>query len=209
MDKTKIAVDIFDKLAGLYQEKFMDVSQYHASLDIFCASVKKTDAHILELACGPGNITQYLLKQRPDFNILATDLAPQMIELGRKNNPTVDFQIMDCRAINQLTNTYDALMCGFCLPYLSKEDAIQLIADSSGILNPGGVLYLSTMEGDYNTSGLEKGSTGDELYMHYHEGTYLIDALEKNGFHIVKIERLENSGQKGTSTDLIIIAGKL
>ena len=59
MDKSQNAVNIFNKLAKHYQDKFMDTSMYHETFDIFCSLIKKQNAGILELACGPGNITQY------------------------------------------------------------------------------------------------------------------------------------------------------
>ena len=101
-DKSKIAVAVFDKLANLYQEKYMDVSAYHKSFDFFCDAVQKENPEILELACGPGNITKYILQKRPDFNVLGTDLAPNMLALAKKNNPSVNFQILDSRNIKQL-----------------------------------------------------------------------------------------------------------
>src|SRR5690349_18694421 len=99
MDRTKMAVDIFNKHAQIYQHKYMDVSMYHDTLDAFCNSIPKHNAQILEIACGPGNITQYLLQQRPGFNILGTDLAPNMLELARANNPEAKFKEMDGRNI--------------------------------------------------------------------------------------------------------------
>ncbi|MBC7864483.1 MAG: class I SAM-dependent methyltransferase, partial [Bacteroidia bacterium] len=62
MDKTKIAVTIFNKNANGYQNKFMDVNLYADTFDLFCNSIKNENAEILEIACGPGNITKYLLK---------------------------------------------------------------------------------------------------------------------------------------------------
>ncbi len=207
MDKNKIAVDIFDKLADLYQSKFMDVSLYHDTFDLFCRYVNQEKAAILELACGPGNITQYLLSQRPDFRILATDLAPQMLDLARKNNPSAELQVLDCRDIGELTMPYNGLMCGFCLPYLSKEEAVQLIANASQLLVDGGVLYLSTMEDDYANSGWRTGSTGDKMYQYFHEEAYLNDALTKNGFEILNVIRKKSPGPDDTVVvDLVIIA---
>lgn len=202
MDKTKNAVAIFDKLAKLYQDKFMDVSLYHDSFDIFCKNIETQNAEILELACGPGNVTKYLLERRPDFKILATDLAPSMLELAKINNPTAEVQLLDCRDIDKLDKKYDAIMCAFCLPYLSKKQAIQLIADAANRLNSKGLIFISTMEDDYKTSGLRTGSTGDSIYMHYHEAKYLTKALEKNGFTILDMRRKEYE----LTTDLVIIA---
>ena len=204
MDKTKIAVGLFNKLATEYQNKFMNVDLYGDSLNIFCNNIPKQNAEILELACGPGNITKYLLTKRPDFKILGTDLAPNMIELAKINNPTAEFQLLDCREISSRNKKYDAIMCGFALPYLSKEEAVKLIGDASQVLNPDGVIYISTMEDDYNKSGFKKGSTGEEMFMHYHEAEYLVAALGKNGFKVLDLQRLKQD----EVVDLVIIARK-
>jgi ubiquinone/menaquinone biosynthesis C-methylase UbiE len=208
-DKTKIAVDIFDKCATLYQDKFMDVSLYHDTFNVFCNEIQKENPAILELACGPGNITNYLLQKRPDLKILGTDLAPKMIALAQENNPTADFQLLDVKAINTLDKTYDGIMCGFGLPYLSREEAIQLIQESYAILNPNGLLYLSTMEDDYSKSDWQKGSTGDAIFMHYHQEDYLSATLTKVGFRIIETQRKIYPAPDGSSiTDLILIAKK-
>ena len=209
MDKTKIAVDVFNKLADLYQTKFMDVSMYHDTFDIFCNSIKKQQADVLELACGPGNITKYLLQKRPDLTILGTDLAPHMIELAKLNNPLAQFELLDSRAIDKLHKKYDALMCGFIFPYLSKEEAIKLIEDAYHVLNTEGVIYISTMEDDYRTSGFRKGSTGDEIYMYYHQEDYLAEAFKAAGFQIIYVHRQDYPETNGTKTlDLIMIGVK-
>lgn len=205
MDKTKIAVDVFDKLAELYQEKFMDLDLYNDTFDTFCNAV--AGKKILELACGPGNITRYLLNKRPDLEILGTDLSPNMIRLAKINNPEAGFQLLDCRNMDMLNQKFDAIMCGFCLPYLNKEEAIKLISDAAGTLNPGGILYISTMEDDYSKSGFKTGSTGDEVYMHYHEAGYLTAALIENNFTLIDMKRQDYPEKDGSkTTDLILIA---
>ena len=209
MDKSQKAVEIFNKCANLYEERFMDFDLYNDTFDLFCNSIQKKNAEVLELACGPGNITKYLLQKRSDFQILGTDLAPNMIELAQKNNPSETFQLLDCRDFLKLNRNFDGIMCGFGLPYLSKEEAVQLIQDAATCLNPDGVLYLSTMEDDYSKSGFKKGSTGDEIYMHYHQEDYLTEALNKSGFKIIALQRKEFPEQNGTyTTDLILIAKK-
>lgn len=209
MNKTKIAVDIFNECASLYQDKFMDVSAYHNGFDLFCNNIQKENPEILELACGPGNITNYLLNKRPDFKILGTDLAPNMIALAKQNNPTAEFQLMDSRDILKLNKKYDAIMCGFILPYLTKEEAIQLIADSAAILSPNGVIYISTMEDDYSKSAWKKGSGGHEMFMHYHEGGYLSEALKANQFTILELKRQDYQNKDGINdVDLVIVAKK-
>ena len=208
MDKSQAAAEIFNKYANAYQDKFMDLDLYNDSFDIFCSSIAKENAGILEIACGPGNITRYLLKKRPDFKILGIDLSPNMIDLAKTNNPAAAFQLMDGRNISTLHKKYDGVMCGFGLPYLSKEEAVQFIGDAAGLLNPGGILYLSTMEDDYGKSGFKSSSSGDQMYIHYHQADYLTAALKENGFKIIDLRRKDYPEQDGTTTiDLLIVAG--
>jgi 2-polyprenyl-3-methyl-5-hydroxy-6-metoxy-1,4-benzoquinol methylase len=205
MDKNANAVNVFNKLAQLYQEKFMDVSAYRYGLDLFCKAIEKQDAAVLEIACGPGNVTKYILAQRPGIKLLGTDGAPNMVELARENNLTASFKVMDGRDIVQSGEKYDGILCGFFLPYLSKTETIDFIANAAATLNPGGILYLSTMEDDYSRSGYKKGSTGDEIFMHYHETAYLKEALEANHFKLLHEERIHNTG---ADTDLVLVAKK-
>jgi len=209
MDKTQNAVAIFDKHAQMYQDKFMNVDLYADTLDVFCQHIPMQNAEVLELACGPGNITHYLLQKRPDLKMFGTDLAPNMLELAKINNPSAEFQLLDCRDIDKLDKKYDALMVGFCLPYLSKDETRKLIKDAHALLNIGGVLYLSTMEADYGTSGIRYSSTGDAMYMYYYLADDLLEILKENDFQIIDLQRKTTPAPDGnTVTDLIIIAKK-
>jgi 2-polyprenyl-3-methyl-5-hydroxy-6-metoxy-1,4-benzoquinol methylase len=189
MDKYQVTFQTWNKLAQAYQDKFMDLDLYDDTYDLFCSFIKKPQAKIFEIGCGPGNITRYLLAKRPDFKIEAIDVAPTMVELAKKNNPAASFITLDCREIDTLTSTYDGIMCGFCLPYLSKEDCAKLVKDCSKLLNTGGILYVSAIEGNYSKSGMESGSTGDQAYVYYHEAAYLKDHLCKNNFELVELKR--------------------
>ncbi len=204
---TGIAVAVFDKNAALYQEKFMDVSLYHESFDRFCSLVPEKGARILDVACGPGNVTRYLMSQRPDFNMLGIDLSEKMLALAGENNPDAEFRLMDCKAIATLDEQFDGIMCGFFLPYLSKDEAIQFIHEASAMLKPHGVLYISTMEDDNRKSDWRTSSTGDRLFMNFHEADYLITALQDAKLKLISEERKTHPGSDGTLViDLLLLA---
>ena len=87
-------IRLFDSQAAYYQAKYMDVGRYAASLDLFCSSIERTDADVLEIACGPGSITRYLLDKRPDLRILGTDAAPNMLELAKHHQGAMRSSLM-------------------------------------------------------------------------------------------------------------------
>lgn len=203
MDAYQETFETWNKVAALYQDKFMHLDLYDETYDFVCDAIAKNKAAILELGCGPGNITRYLLSKRPDFNLLGLDVAPNMVELARKNNPSARFAVMDCRDISAIRETFDGVVCGFILPYFSQQDAEKLLDDVAGLLNEQGLVYISFVEGDPGDSGFQSGSSGDRCYFYYHEletlKTMLLDRAfcDLKTFH-VKYRRSETQSEVHT-----------
>ena len=210
MDRYKTTFQTWNRVASAYQDKFMDLDLYNDTYDLFCGLTEKPTTQILEIGCGPGNITRHLLTQRPDYRIEAIDVAPNMVKLAQENNPTAQVHLMDCREIDRLTTRFDAVMCGFCLPYLSKEDAAKLIHGCSLLMNNGGIMYLSTIEGAYHQSGYESDSSGQhKTYVYYYEENYLTALLEEAHFECLHLIRKRYPKSDGsTQIHLIFMARK-
>ena len=133
-----------------------------------------------------------------------------MINLAKKNNPAVDFQIMDCRDIDKIERTYDGIICGFCLPYLSKDDSSIFFKNCSSLLKTDGIFYVSAIKGDYLQSGFETGSTGHKAYVYYYNEDYFMEALNKNNFRLLQLIKKDFKKNNGTNqTHLIVIAQKI
>ena len=190
MDRYKETFDTWNKIASLYQDKFMELDLYNDTYDFICNSIDKPNAKLLEIGCGPGNITKYLIAKRPDFDIFGIDIAPNMVELARQNNPTAHFAVMDSRQINNLDSTYDGIVCGFCLPYLSQTETNELIANSYDLLNENGLLYLSFVEGDPDKSDFKAGS-GGRVYFYYHKLDDITLQLNSFKFGEIKIFKVK------------------
>ncbi len=190
MDRYKETFDTWNKIASLYQDKFMELDLYNDSYDFICNSIDKPNAKLLEIGCGPGNITKYLISKRPDFDIFGIDIAPNMVELARQNNPTAHFAVMDSRQINNLDSTYDGIVCGFCLPYLSQTETNELISNSYNLLSDNGLLYLSFVEGDPDKSDFKAGS-GGRVYFYYHKLDDITLQLNSFKFGEIKIFKVK------------------
>jgi len=203
------SASVFHKLADRYRDKYMRLSLYDDSYQSFCALLKPGRACVLDAACGPGNVSRYLMAQRPDLDLLGIDLAPRMVELAREAVPLAHFVVHDCRHLAQLRLRFDGIICAFGLPYLSGEEATAFIRAAGEALDPGGVLYLSTMLGKREDSGFERCSSEDEVFVNYHSEDEVVCSLEGCGFRIVKQSRVASpSGAPKKTTDLIVIAAK-
>ena len=190
-------LNTWNKVAKMYEDKFMYMDLYNETYDFVCNAIDKENAKVLEIGCGPGNITKYLLNKRPDLHIHGIDLAPNMIELAGKNNPTASFAVMDARGIGKLDTKFDAIIAGFCIPYFSPTECEQFVTDAKHCLNEHGLIYISFVEGAPSLSGLKTSKSGDSVYFNYHELETLKALLNDNGFqneHIFKVDfqRSEN-----------------
>jgi hypothetical protein len=131
-----------------------------------------------------------------------------MIELAKVNCPTASFEILDCRQLSKLNRIFDAVIVGFCLPYLEKEAVLDLIQSVRNLLSPGGLFYLSTIEGEYSTSRIQKSSSGDEVFVHYYDSMFLKESLIRAHFEIINTWIQPDPTQKQETTDLVILAKK-
>lgn len=208
MDRYKETFNTWNNIASVYQDKFMDLDLYNETYDYICNAVTIQKAKLLEIGCGPGNITKYLLTQRPDFDIFGIDIAPNMIELARRNNPTANFDVLDCREISSLDKKFDAIIGGFCLPYLSQKEGYELIENSYDLLNDNGIFYLSFVEGDPVQSDYKVGS-GGRVYFYFHNLEDLKSKLIQANFEDIKTFRVEYKiSETEFDTHTILIAKK-
>lgn len=209
MDRYQETFDTWNKVAYKYQERFMGLDLYNDSYDQFCDLMSVEQPRILEIGCGPGNITKYVLNKRPNLKISGIDAAPNMVELAKQNNPQATFEVMDARNIHQINTTFDGVLCGFCLPYLTATDCEKLFADVRKLLNTGGVFYLSFVEGDPSNSQFKSGSTGDRCYFYYHRLESIRELLAKSDFTEISLTHVKY--QKSTQEEenhTVLIARK-
>lgn len=201
-------IQIYNAVAQKYQDKFANDTVYNHSYDLLLKHMEPIHKNVLDVACGFGKITNYLLNHNPKLSVLGVDAAENMVALAKQNNPNASFKVMDCREINSLQQSFDVIIFGFCFPYLTKEDVLKLIEEASILLNSNGLLYISTMIGDYEKdSRITTSSDGkNSMFIHYHEPSYLIEALEKQKLKI--LENYTKLYQEGGDTDLFLIAKK-
>ena len=187
MDRYKETFDTWNNIASIYQDKFMTMDLYNDTYDFICNFIDKPKAKILEIGCGPGNITKYLLSKRPDFEILGIDFAPRMIELASLANPEAKFAVLDARNLQEIQDQFAGIVCGFCLPFLTHEELRKFIKDCSVLLIQNGLLYLSFVEGDPANSGFKSGNNGDRVYFNYHTLETVETLLAENQFAGLKL----------------------
>lgn len=204
----KNTIDVYNKVAQAHQDKFANDTVYNHSYELLLKHIQSVHKNVLDVACGFGKITKYLLNNNSKLSVLGIDAAENMVSLAKQNNPKATFKVLDCRKISNLKQRFDVISFGFCFPYLPKKDVLKLIEDASSLLTTNGLVYISTMAGNYEKdSRIISSSDGkNSMFIHYHESAYLIEALEAEKFKI--LENYTKIYQEGGDTDLFLIAKK-
>lgn len=186
MNKYKITSLTWNEIADVYASHFMDLEIYNEGYELFTQRLPASSPRVLEIGCGPGNISKHIRSMISDAEIEGIDVAPAMIELAKANNPKGKYYEMDARNIQMIANNYHGIACGFCIPYLSKTDVVKLFLDCRNLLYSDGLFYLSFVDGDYSKSGFQTGSTGQRVYFYYHESEFILNCLINSGFELIE-----------------------
>lgn len=116
--------------------------KYDDWLDSFLDIIEKCETPILDLGCGSGNNTLYLINHNK--RVIACDLSENAITSIKKNFP----EIVEAKYFNMLDgipyqdNSFDIVIADLSLHYFKKEDTIRLIEDLKRILKQGGHIIL-------------------------------------------------------------------
>ena len=204
MNNTNEEIGTWNKLAALYQEKFMNMELYHESYDFFLRELGAGACSILDVGCGPGIISRYMTDHHPGLAVTGIDYAASMVQLASAQMPDGRFMVMDCMELNRLEEKFDGIVCGFCIPYLSSANVSRLMTLFQELLKDDGVLYLSFVGGSPESSGPVQGSTGDSLYFNFHDPKKLYKALNVNNINIIKEFQLPYLKSDGSAETHIV-----
>jgi ubiquinone/menaquinone biosynthesis C-methylase UbiE len=181
MDKTKKTVTGYNRCAAQFTAAHFDLGVYKQYVREF-AALLPTDARILDLGCGPGNIAHYLSRDHPERRLTGVDLSTEMLSLARQNVPQARLIYQDLRDL-ELEQQFDALIISFCIIHLYERETAALLQKSVNWLVPRGYLYLNFMTG--GTAGFAKTSFSEnKLYFNYYEAGQLITLLTNIGYQI-------------------------
>jgi ubiquinone/menaquinone biosynthesis C-methylase UbiE len=197
----------YNNTANNFNDKIGSLKNYHNTYEFIVKLLKDND-NILDLACGPAQISKYI-KNRINVNITGVDLSEEMIIIANKNIPDGKF-IKDSIITFRENMEFDLIIIGFGIPYLNENQIIECIKNCEIMLKKKSNIYISFMEG--YREGYEKTSVGGEnkFYVYYHKKEKIIGILKENGIKIIMEYELDYKEMDGRITkDVILIGEKL
>lgn len=139
--------------------------QYDDWLDQFIGIIDKCTSPILDLGCGSGNNTKYLVEHGKQ--VIACDYAPNAIENMQKNFPeVVDAKCFDMTEGLPFPDEYTELVIADLSLHYFSEAVTQCILDEiNRILKPDGILLVRVNSVKDVNHGAGKG-TEEELHFY-------------------------------------------
>ena len=97
MDKSKLAVSTYDKIAGIYTKQYFNDLTDTPYIDKFLSKLPK-GAKILDIGSGPGQFTKYLIDK--GFEVEGVDFSDEMVATARRMVPNGKFEQGDMRQLS-------------------------------------------------------------------------------------------------------------
>lgn len=197
-------IESYNRTAGNFNDTIATLNNYDHTYQFVCDRLNDGDL-VLDLACGPGQISKYLRK-RKDLKIFGVDLSEEMLKIAKREIPDGIFYRHSIVTYRE-SESFDLVLLGFGLPYLTESQMNECIFNSSQCLKKHGMFYLSFMEG--NGKRLEKTSFGQEndFLVFYYPKALVINELQMNGIEIIKEYCIDYQEPDGSITKDIVLIG--
>jgi tRNA (cmo5U34)-methyltransferase len=144
----------FDEMVQDYEQKVLNVfPEYHDALSKvadYIPSAAQANA-ILELGCGTGNLTQYMLNRFPDARFELIDLSEESLEICKHRFGTkykLAYHQKDFRDLDLSPLSFDLVVSSVSIHHLLDEEKKNLFSKLYRSLTPNGVfIYLDQCKG--------------------------------------------------------------
>ncbi len=141
---------------------------------------------ICDVGCGPRHITRYLFDKR--LNVFGIDLSERCIEIARRENPKMRFQVMNMAGLDMADESIDGIVSFFSIIHTPKRLLHVLFHEFHRVLKKGGKILIVVKK------------VGTEGYVHELEGFKTLlyftsfteeevkSSLQTGGFELIFLE---------------------
>lgn len=199
-------IDAYNKTAKAFHSEISKLKNYDHTYDCL-VDLLSDGSSILDLACGPGQISKYLSQKRK-LRVVGVDLSTDMLEIAKQEIPEGEFLnesiVTFCRP-----NAFDAAISGFGLPYLSESEVQTCLANAATSLRDKGVLYVSFMQGHGHRVETTSFGGDNRFLIYYHDRNVVCSILVSLGFEVLAEYSLDYREPSGSITkDIVLIASR-
>ncbi|MGX6603217.1 class I SAM-dependent methyltransferase [Micromonosporaceae bacterium Da 78-11] len=134
-------------VAEIYIGLFGRREQVHADdLDLLARHLAIRPGQVLDVGCGPGQLTGYLRSLGVDAT--GIDLVPEFITHARAAHPTGEFRLGSMASLDVEDGSVAGVLAWYSLIHLPPADLDGVLAEFRRVLTPGGPLVIGFFDGD-------------------------------------------------------------
>jgi ubiquinone/menaquinone biosynthesis C-methylase UbiE len=174
--------------------------------------VPSSATSILELACGTGLVTAQLSKRfSSSTKIIATDLNPDMIAIGKSNltDSRIEWQVADMMQLPFDDNSFDAVVCQFGVMFV--PDKLKAFKEAFRVLKKGGTFIFNTWDEIKNVEAFSIGNKVIQEFFNHNAPAFfkvpfsmydpdeLRQLMVSSGFSNIHVELVKKIGKAETS----------
>lgn len=201
-DRQDIIKNAYNKAAKAYADKcfyeLYDKPLDKKLYDLFFERVVNKGV-VLEIGCGPGEVSNYL--KMKGIDIIGLDISEKMIEIAKQLNPFIDFRIGNVFNLKFNDNSVAGIVAPYLIVNFKLNDVLKAFSEIHRVLIEKGQLLISFHSGKEERVINDFFVKGNTIPYTYFEPDEIKDKLTETGFEIIEyINRLPYKGEGTTRT---------
>lgn len=174
-----------EKYFELFKDEMKQKEYDRALLDEF-SSHFGPESIICDLGCGPGHITRYVHDK--GLNIFGVDVSEKCVEIARRENPGMLFEIMDMADLDLADESVDGIISFYSIIHTPKRFQPILFSEFNRVLKMGGRVCVVVKKGDTEGCVEELEGFKTRLYFTNFNEDEIRSYLEANKFIVTSLE---------------------
>jgi ubiquinone/menaquinone biosynthesis C-methylase UbiE len=179
-----IATSYSDKISGLVSDTW--VGDYEKQLlDRFLQLIEALNLRILDIGCGNGKDTAYLMAK--GATVVGIDYSSKMLQEAKRHVQSGVFHLMDMRNLEFPNNTFDGVWANGCIYHVPKVELGQVLKEVIRVLKPVGIFSFNTKAG--TGEGLEdnpKSFAGGPRFYAYYTISEIKERLKEADLEVIE-----------------------
>ena len=138
-------IQAYNKTAEKYAEKFIDelkAKHFDRMLLKDFAEENAAAGKMIDLGCGPGQTTDFLYHCGAR-DIVGTDISPAMIQVAKKINPEMHFQMADMLCLDYADGSFGSAIAFYSIVHFTYPQVKVAFEEIQRVLKPGGRFLFS------------------------------------------------------------------
>jgi ubiquinone/menaquinone biosynthesis C-methylase UbiE len=194
-----------EKYFDLFKDEMKQKEYDRLLLDRF-AGYFDSESTICDMGCGPGHITRYVSDK--GLKIFGIDISERCVEIARRENPGMRFEIMDMTRLDITDESVDGIISLYSIIHTPKRFMNRLFYEFNRVLKKHGKILIVVKKGDTEGYVYDLEGFKTRLYFTHFKESEIYSYLEVNGFKVlfqetrqpydfeISIERIYTIGEK-------------